>query len=318
MMENKRKIAHSFVAYQCKICAKYHNDNLLIKSDKNKNPIVLEKLLDEYFSFIRECKIDQYTSRTILLENEKEEEIIYEDINRIVIHPKAGKAKENFTVVEHETNKITKFDGDKNSAIYSHSVFCYVKGEQNVFIFHRYGQSGCKTAILNTFNEFLANKGLICHFDVLVSNGMFEGNEKYYPEKLSLITTYEDISSDITDNIGKKKSKKVEQEVIIALNAPKAEKVGDYLRNIIKKKPTIDELKSILIENSYPDQFDDAKLTLKFGKVRRKINLSEFTGLIAEYDITNDIDYHADGSIIKESLYNLADQYAMSFFEDKE
>ena len=48
---------------------------------------------------------------------------ISEDIRRIVVHPKAGKANEDFTVVTHDTNTITRFDGSKNSAIYNHSVF---------------------------------------------------------------------------------------------------------------------------------------------------------------------------------------------------
>lgn len=317
-MIDKRKVTHSFTAYQCRICPKYRTDNLLTKSEENEDPIDLAELLDQYFAYIKRSKIDEYTSRTILLEQSKEETDITDSVKRIVVHPKAGKANEDFTVVAHDTNAITRFDGSKNSAIYSHSVFCYLKGEENVFIFHRYGQSGCKTAFQNTFNTFLSSKGLVCHLDVLVSDGMFEGHEKYHPEKLSLITTYEDISSDPADNIRKKKRKKIEQEVIIALNAPKAVNIVEYLRNITKKQPTITELKSVLIKDSFTDQFDDAKLTLKFGQVRRKISLSEFSGLIAEYDITSELEYAVDGSVKKESLYALADRYALTFLEDKE
>lgn len=105
---------------------------------------------------------------------------------------------------------------------------------------------------------------------------------------------YSDISSDVADNIGKKKRKKVEQEVIISLNAPRAGNVVEFLRGMAKKQPSLDELKSVLVKNEYTDQFDDAKLTLKFGQVRSKISLSEFSGLIAEYDITSDLEYYAD------------------------
>lgn len=317
MMDN-RKVTHSFTAYECIICQKYHNENLLIKSEKNKMPINLSNLLDEYFDYIKKSKIDEYTSRTILLQKSKEEYNITENIKRIVVSPKSGKANQDFTVVEHDTNEITMFDGSKNSAIYSHNVFCYLNEVRNIFIFHRYGQSGCKTAFLNTFNDFLSSKNLVCHFDVLMSQGMFEGYEKYQPEKLSLITTYEDVSSDIADNVKKKKRKKVAQEVIIVLNSPKATNIVEFFSNITKKQPTIQELKSVLIKDSFPAQFDDAKLTLKFGKIRRKISLAEFSGLIAEYDITNELEYFADGSVKYESLYALADQYALSFLEGKE
>jgi hypothetical protein len=40
--------------------------------------------------------------------------------------------------------------------------------------------------------------------------------------------------------------------------------------------------------------------------------------LIAEYDITNELEYNVDGSVKKESLYALADKYAMTFLEEKE
>lgn len=317
-MKTKRKTAHSITAYQCRICEKHHSENLLITAEENENPIDIEVLLCEYFDYIKTSKIDEYTSRTILLEEKREKSTISSRINRIVVHPKAGKANENFTVVEHETNRIISFEGSKNSAIYGHNVFCYISAEKNVFIFHRHGQSGCKTAFQNTFNDFLSTKGLVAHFDILVSKGMFEGNEKFAPEKLSLITTYSNISSDLADNTGKKENKKVEQEVIITLNAPRAGNIVKFLQNVIKKKPTIDELKSVLIENNYPCEFNDAKLTLKFGQVRRKISLSEFSGLIAEYDITEKLEYFADGSIKKDSLYALADEYALSFLNDKE
>ncbi len=315
-MTAKRKIIQSFTAYQCRISPKYHTENLLISSGENEIPIDLFELLREYFAYIKTSKVDTYTNRTILLEETAEECDVSESVKRLVIHPKAGKANENFTVVEHATNRVMVFDGTKNSAIYGHNVFCYQKGKSNVLIFHRHGQSGCKTAFQNTFNDFLEPQGLACHLDVMVSNGMFEGHERYIPEKLSLLTTYSDISSDIADNIGKKKRKKIEQEVIISLNAPRAKNIVTFLYSLTQKHPSIDELKSILIKDEYTDKFDDAKLTLKFGQVRRKISLSEFSGLIAEYDITNDLEYFADGSIKKESLYSLADQYALSFFEE--
>ena len=317
-MKGKRKIAHSLTAYRCRICAKYHSENLLFRMEEKEESVDLSALLNEYFAYIRKSKIDGYTSRTILLEKEKEESSISEEIKRIVVHPLAGKANEDFTVVQHATNAVTMFDGHDNSAIYNHTFFCYLKGKKNIFIFHRYGQSGCKTAFLNTFNEFLSSKGLVCHLDILMSNGMFEGRTSYHPEKLSLITTYEDISSDLADNTGKKKNKKIEQETIITLNAPKAANVVEYINNIIRKKPSIEELKSILIKDDFPDRFDDAKLTLKFGKVRRKISLSEFSGLIAEYDITNELEYYENGPLKMESLYALADEYALSFLKDEE
>lgn len=315
-MEKKRKISQSLTAYQCRICKKYHAEDLLVLGEEEDKTISLFELLKDYFDFIKTSKIDESTNRTILLDSRAEESTIDGSVSRLVIRPKAGKANEPFTVVEHGSSRATYFDGKTNSAVYNHHVFCYQKGDKNIIIFHRHGQSGCKTAFQNTINSFLKSDNLICHLDVMVSKGMFEGKEKFTPEKLSLLTTYYDISSDAADNIGKPKQKKVEQEVIISLSAPRAGNVMGYLYGLAQKKPSIDELKDILIRDQYPGEFDDAKLTLKFGQVRRKVSLSDFSGMIAEYDITDELEYRADGTINEQSLFSLADQYALSFLEE--
>ena len=48
-MIDKRKVTHSFTAYQCRICPKYRTDNLLTKSEENEDSIDLAELLDQYF-----------------------------------------------------------------------------------------------------------------------------------------------------------------------------------------------------------------------------------------------------------------------------
>lgn len=313
-MENT-KFIQSIVAYKCRICKKYHHEDLLIKSDTNENPIFLEKLLKEFFSYIKECRVDKYTGRAIMLSGESRRGVLDDSIVRIHIQPNAGKALENFTVVNYHTNETKGYKGEDHSAIYSHNVVCYLNGENNVFIFHHYGQSGCKTAFLNTLNDFLSARGLRAHFDVLMSNSMMSGESRYVPEKLSLITTYTDLSSDKAENVGKKTRKKTEKETIIALEAPRAKEIKGWLKDISQKEPTIDELKNILIKDNYPVDFEDAKVTLKFGKVRRSVSLSEFTGLMAEYDVTDKLKLNADGSVRIDSLYEVTDEYALQFFD---
>lgn len=43
--------------------------------------------------------------------------------------------------------------------------------------------------------------------------------------------------------------------------------------------------------------------------------ISEFIGVIAEYDVTDKLELYADGSVKKESLYGVADEYALQFIE---
>lgn len=306
----------SLTAYRCRICKKYRNEDLLIKSKDNPTPLVLEEILCDFFKYIERCKIDRYTSRALMLSTPFSRVAINDsDVVRLHIQPSAGKALENFSVVNHRTNALRGYKGVDHSAVYIHNVLFYFYKNQNVIIFHHYGQSGCKTAFLNTLNEFLSPMGLIAHLDVLLSNSMFNSAKKYVPEKINLITTYSDNSSDKADNIGKKKRKRIEQEIIISLNAPRAKNIKAWFQNITTKEPTIEELKTVLIKDEFPSKFEDAKLTLKFGKVRRSISLSEFTGVIAEYDVTDQLELLADGSVGIESLYEIADEYATQFIK---
>lgn len=314
----KKTFTQSITAYRCRICKKRHIDNLLLKETDDKDRVDLENLLYEFFNYIKKCRIDEYTHRAIVLSTKTEKNTVGDSITRLYIQPKAGRSFENFDVVDHETNGISSFKGENNSAVYNHNVLIYLGEETNTFIFHRYGQSGCKTVFSNIFNEFLATKGLVAHFDILLSDEMFASMDKYMPEKISLITTYTDEYSDKSDNTKDGARKKIEQETIISLNAPRAKGVKDWFVNLVKKEPSIDELKEILIKDDFPTDFEDAKLTVKFGKVRRRISLSEFSGLIAEYDITDKLVINADGTVSKSSICKLSDDYALSFMKQED
>lgn len=309
------QFTQSITAYRCRICKKYGSDDLLQYSESNKTPINLEKLLTEFFGYIKQCKIDTYTRRAIMLSKNADIEELSGGIKRIHIQPNAGRSFENFSVINHKTNGVSSFKGEDNSAVYNHNVLFYIGKDTNTFVFHRYGQSGCKTAFLNIFNSFLSAKSLTAHFDILLSDEMFDDRKKYIPEKISLITTYSDEYSDKADNTKEKPRKKIEQETIISLNAPRAQGIRQWFGNITKKEPSISELKEVLIRDAFPSDFEDAKLTLKFGKVRRRISLSEFSGLIAEYDITEKLELYADGSVSETSLREISDKYALVFMQ---
>lgn len=307
-------IIQSITAYTCRICKKYSETDLLCVQGEEKKDIF--ELLDEYFKYINKCKVDTGTQRAIMLNENINKTVISNGLKRIIVKPDAGKALENFSVINISSNKILKYSGDDNSAIYPHYVFCYSNGEKCVFVFHHYGQSGCKTVFQNTFNKFLSEKGLIARFDVLMSNEMFEEEKSTSSmQKLKLISTYNDISSDIADN-AKGEQKKTEQEVIISLDAPRAKNIKEWLKKI-KKQPDLQELKNILIEDAYYSDFEEAKVLVKFGKAARLISLSDFSGMIAEYDITNKIEVLPDKTIREDGFFSVVDEYASSFFEQE-
>ena len=120
------QFTQSITAYRCRICKKYGSDDLLQYSESNKTPINLEKLLTEFFGYIKQCKIDTYTRRAIMLSKNADIEELSGGIKRIHIQPNAGRSFENFSVINHKTNGVSSFKGEDNSAVYNHNVLFYI------------------------------------------------------------------------------------------------------------------------------------------------------------------------------------------------
>lgn len=306
------RLIHSVVAYSCKICKRYTSEDLLTTDGDNQ--IDLLPIIQNYATFINNCCVSIGSKRAIKLSEKIIVEKINNDIERIIFKPDAGKALENFKVVNTTNNSVNEYKGDENSAMYPHYVFCYIKNNKPIFIFHRYGHSGCKTIFEDSFNKFLKKENLISHFDIILSKEMFDDKRSYIPQKLRLLTTYSDISSDKTDNEGAP-LKKTEKEVIISLDAPKAHNINEWIKSIGNKDPNIDELKTILIEDDYTSDFEEAKLSVKFGNAIRSVSLSEFSGLIGEYDITDKIEVMADGAIRESTFFPVVDEYAIELLK---
>ena len=131
------------------------------------------------------------------------------------------------------------------------------------------------------------------------------------PDKLTLLTHYIPKSSDSAENIKIKPKKQISKETIIHLDSPDANNICGFFKNIFSKKPTLDELRDITIKDNVSNDFDEAMVTLKIGKASRKIKVQDFTGTIAEYDITNKVEYYEDGKRFKEeSLNKIVNEYA--------
>lgn len=317
MSRRDERIIQSITAYRCRICKKYHNENLLDKSEENLNPLDLRTYLENFFDYIKKYKIDIYTGRTLLLDQPRDFKELDDSVIRLHIQPKAGKAREDFSVVDLQTDKTYGFRGEHYSAIYGYHVFFYLKGNENVFIFHRYGKSGCKTVFLSLFNELLKKEGLVAHLDVKMSNKLFDEAPNHNVKTIHLIKTYNVESSDKADNIGNKSKKKIESETNISLDAPRMRFIQRWFTQL-QHQPSVNELKNVFIENNYMEDFQEAKVTVKFGKkITRKISLEEFSGMIAEYDITDKIQFNGDGSIKVDSLYEEADKYALQLLNER-
>lgn len=307
-----KRTQKTLTAYKCRICEKYHNEDLLTLIEEKEIKVDLEKLLLEFIHNLQDGKDDENSNRTIIL-NSSCLNNFEEKLKCIYIASMAGKVGEDFNVVNRKTKLKTSYLGDENAAVYDHRTFCFLKEDKNVFIFYRYGKSGCKTVFQNTFNNFLSTKNLIAHFDIVLSPLIMDDDKNsHMPSKMNLIKTYEKTSSDSAENIQKSKTK-TEQELILHLYSPGAKGVLEWLMGKIGKQPKLNELKELLVRENININFDQVLLTVNFGGFTRKINLTEFSGLLAEYDITDKLEYDGDTNVFKiESLCILAKDYAES------
>lgn len=310
----------SITAYNCRICEKRKNENLLeLEEEVEDKGINLEKLLIDYSKYIANPQIGKNSNRSIGLTKQLQIDDLG-DYKKISIYSEAGKLGEDFTVYNHEDLTRTNFSGDKNAAMYFQRTYCFInkKTKENIFIFFRYGLGGCKTAFQETLNQFLSTKKQIAHFDIKLSSRMFDDTQ-CIPDKLTLLTHYVPKSSDSAENIKTKPKKQISKETIIHLDSPDANNICGFFKNIVSKKPTLDELRDITIKDNVSSDFDEAMVTLKIGKASRKIKVQDFTGTIAEYDITNKVEYYEDGKRFKEeSLNKIVNEYAFSFFDKGE
>lgn len=311
-----QKTSLSITAYKCRICEKRKNEDLLTMEEEVETKIDLGKTIKEYVQVISESQIGKNSNRTIRLAKPLKIDKVGE-WTKFSIYTKSGKLGEDFDVYNHSTRQNTFYSGSDNSAMYSQRTYCFLNNKtgENIFIFFRYGLGGCKTAFQETLNQFLSVKKLIAHFDIQTSGAMFDDDNKCYPEKISLVSQYVPISSDSAENM-KKQKKQISTETIVYLDSPRATNMKDWFHNRFRHKPTLDELKSVAILDNFGEDFDEAYVTLKIGNASRKIRVQEFAGAIAEYDITNKVEYFEDGKTFKEeSLDNIVNDYAFSFFE---
>lgn len=303
----------SIVAYKCRICEKRKNLDLLELEEDSEISISLDTIITDFVRSIQDTQLGKYSQRTIRLAEPLKVERVGQ-YTKYSIYTKAGKIGIDFDVCNCNTHANTYYSGSENSAMFPHQTFCFINNttNENIFIFYRYGSSGCKTIFQDCFNQFLATKKLVARFDIMCSSTLFQNDACYVPQKIKLITNYQPTSSDIADNIQPKRKQK-EKEVIVFFNSPNS----SNLKTLFEKnhQPSLEEVKAVTIKDNLGDNFDEARVTLKYGKYTKSIKLTTMAYAIAEYDITKKVEYYAGTAKVKEeSLEKIVNEYAFSFF----
>lgn len=310
---------HTLTAYHLRFSYMKRNNPLHDKlADKIKNDerpkIVLSEIFEE---MIKLTNNHQYSSlvnsgKIILLNKIEEVYDIDSNKKRIFIIPKAGKINIPIQMVNMNNDKIYNFGSDWAST-YPHNVFIYkISGEYYV-VCHRNGGSGCKTILCSALNQLLKLRGIKVEMNWMppIVNDSYPN---YDVEKISLIYE-EDKSSDIADEPARKIKRTTIKELTLSLKTGKF----DYIYNLIHKH----QLKEISKEETFSkiksevkdDSFNNAFLTVRIGKAKKKVAWDDLEGLIDGFDITDKVS--KTGTNFIPTLKQCSDEFLLKLLENK-
>lgn len=120
-----------------------------------------------------------------------------------------------------------------------------------------------------------------------------------------------DISSDIAENMNKRKKQKAVRDLGLNLES----KTNNNVLNIIKQMidGQIDKdvaFARIKLECSDSEDYNDAEIAISIGKRRQKVKWNDFDSILGNYDITEELHQkYADSNDFVKSLSEIADNY---------
>lgn len=313
----------TLTAYKCSFEYLQRNNPLKEElQDKIKAGIppeyTLENFISDFCEYTSSLAIGTVTERAILLPKEN----IFPretkgEIKKWRIVPYAGKQGKPFRIVKTTTGQKYNFGAD-SAALYEHNIFMYESQDSVIAIFHRQSGSGCKSVISEVASKMLHEKGMKLDMELYLPLVPPIDNS-IQPTKIQLQYVRNIASSDVTENIPKKKRVEVIQE--LGLNLESRE--NNVIRNILQEMKMgriSKEVAFARIKQNCPhtEIYNDAEIFLRIGKRQQKIRWGEFDSLLGNYDITESLHnmYKASGDYIG-ALSEIADEYYESIVKEE-
>ena len=302
----------TLTAYSCKFRYLQRNNPLIeelretIKQGTNPN-FSFSDFISLYSEHFNNLLIGKNSDRAISLSENGISDRKIKDIKAWYISPMAGKQGQPMTVVKQTTGKKYNFGADA-AALYNYNIFVYESEEAIIIVFHRQNSSGCKSVFLETANNILKAKGLKMEMELIVS--LTDEVSNATASKITLQYVEQNNSSDITDNINKKK-KKVIRDLGLNLEAKDNLIVANIIKNYqlgkISKDVAFAQIKK---EVKNVDNYNDAEIALKIGNRTRHLPWNEFEHVFGVHDISTELHtaYKKSKKFIEE-LTKLSDNY---------
>lgn len=267
--------------------------------------------IDDFCNFISSMAVGKITEKAILLPKENIYQLPSENgVKKWRIVPYAGKQGKPFKIIKTSTGKKYDFGSD-SAALYEHNIFMYQSEDSAIAIFHRQSGSGCKSVFLEVANKMLREKGLKLEMELYMPLTSPDGND-ISPTKIQLQYVRKVESTDISENIHKRKRREVIQELGLNLES--------YENNVIKRilqemqKGRINRNVAFArIKNEYPGtDYNDAKIFLRIGKRTHPVQWNQLDSIMGNYDITERLhqkfkvshDFIAELTVLSDEYYN--------------
>lgn len=269
-----------------------------------------ENFITDFCTFTETLVVGKVTERAIILPKEN----IFEregtdEIKKWRIVPYAGKQGKPFRIIKTSTGRRYDFGSD-SAALYEHNIFMYQNKDSSIAIFHRQSGSGCKSIFMEIANAMLREKGMRMDMQLYLPL-VDKKDDGIQPSKIQLQYIRENKSSDIAENMHRKRKVEVIQELGLNLESPENSAIKRVVQELKLGKTTKDvafaRIKQ-LCPNS--ESYNDAEIVLRIGKRHHKVPLGDFDSLFGNYDITYALHkkYKAHGDFIK-ALSELTDGY---------
>lgn len=301
----------TLTAYKCKFRYMQRNNPLIeeqreeIKSG-NEPTLTFEDFISLYSENSDKILIGKNSDRAIGLSKQRISSRTLNKTKSWYISPIAGKQGQPMTVVKRSTGKRYDFGSDA-AALYNYHLFVYENENGIIAIFHRQNGSGCKSVFLETANNIFKEKGIKLEMDLIVP--LSDTTRDVTPTKITLQYIEENPSSDVADNLRKRKT--IIRDVGLNLEVRDNSKVASIMHNMqlgkISKEAAFVQIKE---EVKSIGEFNDAEVRFKIGRRTRNVSWNEFENIVGIHDISEELHsaYKRTNNFVEE-LTKLSDRY---------
>lgn len=313
----------TLTAYRCSF--KYLQRNNPLKEElkdklKDEKPpeYSFDEFINDFCEFTESLVIGEVSERAILLP--KENVFIREPEKGVCkwrMTPFAGKHGKPFKIIKRKSGKKYDFGSD-SVALYEHNIFAYQSEHSIIVIFHRQSGSGCKSVFLEAANKMLREKGIRMEMELylpLISES--EGNIE--PTKLQLQYVRKIKSSDVADNIHKRKRVEIIQDLGLNLESQENSKIKSIIQDM-KIGRIEPDVAFALIKHNCPNAevYNEAEIVVRIGKRHKSVKWNEFDSLFGTHDITTILHnkFQETGDFIG-ALSVLSDEYYNSIIAEE-